>query len=213
MASLSDIIHEVDGVKHYDLSNTIQYLEYKGKELFGPSFKIYQIDYEVIYQLLSWIVHDKNVCTKYNLSPSKGILLNGPVGCGKTALMILISKLLSKQRSFIIKPARNITMEFSTRGYDVINQYSRSIRSPSPICIDDIGVEPPMRYFGDHVNVIGELLLSRYDLFRQKRIITHGTTNYNSDDLESRYGERVRSRLREMFNIISFDANSPDKRI
>lgn len=212
MASLSDIIHEVNGVKHYDLTNTIQYLEYKGKEMFGDSFKIYAIDYEVIYQLLSWIVHDKKVCEKYNLSPSKGILLNGPVGCGKTALMILISTLLSKKRSFIVKPARNITMEFSKRGYDVIHQYSRSVRSPSPICIDDIGVEPPMRYFGDHINVIGELLLSRYDLFRNKRIITHGTTNFNADDLETRYGERVRSRLREMFNIISFDPNSPDKR-
>ena len=180
--------------------------------MFGISFKIHMIDYEVIYQLLSWIVQDETVCEKYNISPNKGIILIGPVGCGKTALMILISTLLSKQRAFSVKPARNITMEFSKRGYDVIHQYSRSLRSPAPICIDDIGIEPPMRYFGDHINVIGELLLSRYDLLRNKQIITHATTNLNADELENRYGERVRSRLREMFNIISFDPNSPDKR-
>lgn len=212
MANLYDIMSTVDGVTHYDLTNTIEYLDYKGKQQFGRSFAIHPLDYEVIYQLLSWIVFDQKACDKYNISPTKGILLIGPVGCGKTSLMTLISSLLSKQRSFLVKPARNITIEFSKNGYDVINRYSRAVRSPAPICIDDIGVEPPMRYFGDQINVIGEILLSRYDLFRDKNIVTHGTTNLNADELEQRYGNRVRSRLREMFNLICYSEASPDKR-
>jgi len=212
MTNHFNIMTDIDGVKHYDLTNTIQYLEYKGKQNYGSSFKIHAIDYEVIYQLLSWIVYDKKACTKYALHPDKGILLIGPVGCGKTSLMNLISPLLTKKRAFIIKPARNITIEFSKEGYDVINRYSRSIRSPVALCLDDIGVEPPMRYFGDHINVIGEVLLSRYDLFRSTQILTHGTSNLDADEMENRYGHRVRSRLREMFNMISYDSRSPDKR-
>ncbi|MDT8347935.1 MAG: ATPase, partial [Flavobacteriaceae bacterium] len=41
---------------------------------------------------------------------------------------------------------------------------------------------------------------------------THITTNLNAEELEARYGSRVRSRLREMFNLISFDKASVDKR-
>lgn len=213
MANRYEIFKDLDGVKYYDLTNTIRYLDHLGKQSFGSSFKINTIDYEVIYKLLSWIVYDQKACKKYNISPNKGILLIGPVGCGKTSLMTLISSLLSRKRAFMVKPSRDIALEFSKQGYDVLHNYSRAAASPSPICLDDLGIEPPVRYFGAKINVMAEVLLSRYDLYRAKGIVTHGTTNLNADELEARYGNRVRSRLREMFNIISYDGKSPDKRV
>lgn len=210
--NLSDIIQYKNGVPHYDLTNTIQYLEHRGKKHFGKHFYICPQDYEIIYQVISWIVNDEAACKKYNISHRKGLLISGPVGCGKTSLMKLFATLTPLSKSFIVKPAREVTMEFSKQGYDVIHRYSRSIRSPKPICFDDIGIEPPMRYFGDHVNVIGEILLSRYELFVSKGVQTHATTNLNADEIEARYGARVRSRLREMFNLIAFPADAIDKR-
>ena len=41
MMNLSEIMQVKDGVVHYDFTNTIQYLEYKGKEKFGNHFKIH----------------------------------------------------------------------------------------------------------------------------------------------------------------------------
>ena len=79
-------------------------------------------------------------------------------------------------------------------------------------CFDDLGVEHVGRYYGKDCNVMGEILISRYDIFKQKGIKTHITTNLNADELQEKYGERVRSRMREMFNLISFDENSVDKR-
>lgn len=210
--NLSEIMQIKDGVVHYDFTNTIQYLEYKGKERFGKHFKIHTVDYQVVHKILSWIIKDKVGCVKHNISMSKGILLVGPVGCGKTSLMALFSNLTAKSRSYYIKPARQITLEFTKHGYDVIHKYTRSVRSPVPLCLDDIGIELPMKYFGTPVNVIGEILLSRYDLFISKQLLTHGTTNLNSDEIEERYGIRVRSRLREMFNLIYYDENTFDKR-
>ena len=59
---------------------------------------------------------------------------------------------------------------------------------------------------------MGEILLSRYELFLKRKIRTHTTTNLNAQELESRYGIRVRSRMRELFNLIAFDKESLDKR-
>lgn len=162
--------------------------------------------------MIAWIVEDEVACEKFNISTKKGLLLTGPVGCGKTSLMKLFSSLSSKDKTFIIKPSREVTMEFSKYGYDVIHRYSRKRRSPKPICFDDIGIEPPMRYFGDEINVMGEILLSRYDLYISHGIRTHATTNLNAEEIEKRYGARVRSRLREMFNLIAFEAEAEDKR-
>jgi hypothetical protein len=68
---------------------------------------------------------------------------------------------------------------------------------------------------------MGEILLSRYDIYKNERAPvlslskgkSHITTNLNAEELEARYGSRVRSRLREMFNLIGFDESSKDKRI
>jgi len=77
-------------------------------------------------------------------------------------------------------------------------------------------VEPTGRHFGQDCNVMGEILLSRYQdnghTERKRRILTHATTNLNAQELEERYGNRVRSRMRAMFNLLAFDQSAKDKR-
>jgi hypothetical protein len=63
------------------------------------------------------------------------------------------------------------------------------------------------------MHVLGEILLSRYKHFISHDMITHVTTNLSATEIESIYGNRVRSRLREMFNLISFSHNDEDKRV
>jgi hypothetical protein len=59
---------------------------------------------------------------------------------------------------------------------------------------------------------MGEILLSRHELFLNKQIKTHATTNLNATELEELYGIRVRSRMRQLFNLVTFDRGSRDKR-
>ena len=42
---------------------------------------------------------------------------------------------------------------------------------------------------------------------------THITTDLNAEGLENKYGNRIISRLRAMFNLISIDKTSKDKRL
>ncbi|RZK00116.1 MAG: ATPase, partial [Flavobacterium sp.] len=41
---------------------------------------------------------------------------------------------------------------------------------------------------------------------------THITSNLSASEIETHYGLRVRSRLREMVNLISYDKTTNDKR-
>lgn len=75
-----------------------------------------------------------------------------------------------------------------------------------------MGVETKGRHFGKDCNVMGEILLSRYDLFQKRKIKTHATTNLNAQELEERYGNRVRSRMWQIFSLIAFYKESVDKR-
>jgi len=192
----------------YDFKRILFYLDAKGKLIFGKNFKIYEEDEVVLYKLCIYFIRDFDACAKLNIDPNKGILLSGPVGCGKTSLMKLLRHIVPHQKSYEVIPARNITFAFNNIGYKTIEEYGNS----SFYCFDDLGVETIGRHFGKDCNVMGEILLSRYDLFLHNKVRTHATTNLNAQELEERYGSRVRSRMRQLFNLIAFDKESLDKR-
>jgi energy-coupling factor transporter ATP-binding protein EcfA2 len=185
------------------------YLEAKGKLLFDKNFKIYSEDEAILYKLCIYFIRDFDACKKLNIDPNKGILLSGPVGCGKTSLMKLLPYIVPHQIKYIVVPARNITFNFNKSGFKIIEDYGNN----GFYCFDDLGVETTGRHFGQDCNVMGEILLSRYDLFLKNKTRTHATTNLNAEELEERYGNRIRSRMRQLFNLIAFDKESNDKRI
>ena len=133
--------------------------------------------------------------------------------------MFLINYFFPKAKQYQIKPTREISFEFEKEGFKVINSYSQSIANTNLLkhnsniyCFDDLGIKHPQKYFGNECNVMAEILLSRYELFVSKGILTHLTTNLSAPEIEEKYGNRVRSRMREMFNLVAFDKKSRDKR-
>ena len=194
----------------YDFPKILVYLNVKGKLLFNEKFRIYEEDREILLKLCSYFIKDKENCRKFDIDIKKGILLSGPVGCGKTSLMKLFPYLVPLQRPYEMIPSRNVVFSFNHLGYKTIEDYGNT----KFFCFDDIGIEPPGRFYGRDCNVMGEVLLSRHELFLQSRnkIKTHATTNLNAEELEDHYGNRVRSRMRELFNLIAFDKDTLDKR-
>jgi hypothetical protein len=79
-------------------------------------------------------------------------------------------------------------------------------------CFDDLGLENETPHYGHTCFVMAEILLSRYDYYHSFRMQTHLTTNLKSTEIEKQYGLRVRSRLREMFNLVAFPGDGEDKR-
>jgi len=192
----------------YDFEKILIYLEAKGKLMFGQKFKIYKEDREVLYKLSLYFIRDKERCRQLGIEVNKGLLLSGPIGCGKTSLMKLLKFMVPHRRPYQVIPCRNIVFGFNHVGYKVIGDYGDS----QTFCFDDLGVEPEGVHFGKDCNVMGEILLSRYELFVNHGLVTHATTNLNARELEERYGNRVRSRMRQLFNLVGFDTGSKDKR-
>jgi energy-coupling factor transporter ATP-binding protein EcfA2 len=200
---------------HYSYTEVINWLEAKGVELYGKKFKILETDHEIIYKLIAYFLKDEQACYQFNIDLEKGILLTGPIGCGKTSLINLMKYLTATEHKFFIKPSRDISFEFIQDGYQIIHKYSigKLYQSePRTYCFDDLGTENNLKYFGNECNVMAEILLSRYDLFISKKLQTHITTNLSATEIEKQYGNRVRSRLRQMVNLIAYDKSTPDKR-
>ena len=198
-----------NNIRIYDFKACLQYLQAKGKSKYGDEFSLRKEDYTLIRKMLCYAIRDEEACQKYEIDFNKGILLLGPVGSGKTSLMTLIRDFFPTSYRPILKSTRQVSYEFIKEGYEIIDQYGKSEKV---FCFDDLGVESSLKHYGNECNTMGEILLSRYDQFIQFGTITHVTTNLNSVELEKMYGVRVRSRLREMFNLITFPKETQDKR-
>lgn len=199
-----------NGIKHYNFKKSWLYLQTLGKQKYGPNFQLHPQDKEIIYKLLIYIIRDEEACAEYGINLEKGILLNGPVGCGKTSLMTLMRHFAYPDHNYVIKSTRDIASEFNQEGYPIIQKYGKS--GNKIYCFDDLGVENNMKHYGNECNTVAEILLQRYDLQIMEGTVTHATTNLNAGELEDLYGNRVRSRLRSMFNLIAFEKITSDKR-
>ena len=200
---------------HYNYEEVIVWLEKKGVEVYGNHFIILETDHPIVFKLIAYFLKDEQMCFQLNINLNKGILLSGPVGCGKTSLMNLMKYLTPIEYKFSVKPCRDISFEFIQDGYEVIHGYSKGKLYQSEaktICFDDLGTENNLKYFGNECNVMAEILLSRYDLYISRKLQTHITTNLSATEIEKNYGNRVRSRLRELCNLIAYDRSSIDKR-
>ncbi|MTI38334.1 ATP-binding cassette domain-containing protein [Fulvivirga lutimaris] len=185
--------------------------------MYGHHFTIIEEDYETIYKLFVYFYQDEKQAEKLNIKLHKGILLTGPIGCGKTTLMNLLKHIHPPHMQLVLMPTRKIAYEFAEQGIKTIHKYTtQSFRTneseviPRAYCFDDLGVETLLPHFGNKLNIMAEVILSRYDLFIGHQMQSHFTTNLSAIEIEELYGNRVRSRLRSMTNIMVL--NGTDKR-
>jgi len=145
----------------------LDFLASKGKEHYGSRFRLDTGDYPVLLKLAAYFLQDEPSCRQQDIRLDKGIMLTGPIGCGKTTLMQLMRFLTQPDNRYVVKSTRDITFEFIQDGYDVIHRYSRGklyAAEHRQYCLDDLGIENNIKYYGNECNVMAEILLSRYDL-------------------------------------------------
>lgn len=171
----------------------------------------------VVMKLASYFAGLRNKFTE-DLDFDKGIMLYGRVGTGKTTLMQLMCE--SVHAPFYMVAAQEIVNRYQQEGVSCLNdlsglQYNHVSQKyfgnrHLGLCIDDIGTETEGKSYGNQKNVVGEIIMLRYQTL--KGPFTHLTTNATRDELKAYYGLRVYDRMREMFNIVSFPINAESRR-
>lgn len=181
-----------------------------------PAFKVDEFCKPVIKTMIQYCRGESD------LNHQKGLLLMGGVGSGKTLLMRGYNRFLCRFRNDSISfypgfsevATYNLVSGFAQYGYEIfekgiIGMFSNQSKSVSVdvtvqlikrnLFIDDIGSEDTTAFYGNSTNVVYILLMRRYDDLKYK---THGTTNLDAKALRAYYGDRVFSRMKEMFNTI-----------
>jgi len=159
----------------------------------------------VIDTLMHYLRNDEQNETR----PEKGIMLRGPVGTGKTLLLTaycnvfnVISRIIENDQEFKMVPSYMVIDDFFKKGYEIFDNGiygDNSWRKNPLLIIDDLGSEADISHFGNVADPIGQLILRKYDA----KLKIHCSTNLGSQSLKNKYGERIFSRMKEMFNVIT----------
>lgn len=187
------------------------------RERSGREFHIDEYNKE-IFELLLWYFCGDPRFKEYGFSPKKGIALYGTVGCGKTALMKMFRS--NPVQSYSVRGCREVSDQVEQEGSEAAKFYMDSIETSRNIfrqfklgiCFDDVGLEPVETvYYGNRKKIMEEIIWTRYHKDLPFNF-THITTNLNAEEIRARYGERIASRMNEMFNLIPFPEDSLDRR-
>ncbi len=167
--------------------------------------------------LCQYFSGDKNFEKGNKFSLDKGILMYGPIGCGKTRMMRAFA--MNTFRPFGVVPCSDIADQYQEFGIDILQRFS-SLMTVYPKhnlgfsqlgrCFDELGTEDTKSNFGNEANTMQNIITRIYN----KKLAGnfHITTNLDGNDIEEYYGQRIRSRIREMFNVIRFHKDCPDRR-
>ena len=190
-----------------DLAAYKRWFMYIAKQTTKGSFQIDDRNKDLVNDLFLYFHFQEG-----RLDLRKGLWLEGPVGTGKSTLMQVFSQYLkSLQMGFRVYICSQVTTDYSLTGdlSRYLNNAGWSSSGPVPMCFDELGREPlPAKYYGTELNVMQHILHIRYSYWQIAGLRTFVTTNANGNDIERLYGDFIRDRRKEMFNIIPVTGDS-----
>lgn len=179
----------------------------------APDFVVDDRNRKILSAMFDW-VHARNSL----LDPSKGLLLWGPLGVGKSVLLRGLQRYEGKinrlgfgsgndKLGFRFVSAVELSLLYTEKGLEGISRYIDR-ECMAGLAIDEVGREPAdAKHFGTGINVVQTILQLRYETRRD--FMTHVTTNFNPDEkFAGMYGDYIADRVKEMFNVIHVTGES-----
>lgn len=225
------LFQEANANKHQNIWHSQQRLVEKEKIIKRNNELIAKCDAKYMFKLMKWtsenklgrklLVNDFNkhlittLCyfasrddrfeTELGYSKQKGLLIRGISGLGKTHLVKCLEE--NELNPILILSMIEITDEIKMQG-----EYEVDLGDRKFLYLDDVGTEEPVvnhygtkiSFFKNYIELV--YLKSKNKIFNNLII----STNNSFSELEEKYGFRVRSRVKEMFNIV--DVKGEDMR-
>lgn len=134
-----------------------------------------------------------------------GIFMNGDLGCGKTTMLRAFCEMINDFNLKIITGIHSKKLASELNAEKRIEDYEKI-----PLFVDDIGKEPK------DVNNFGTIIKPIPDVFALRAEYgswTFGTGNYSLKTYGEFYGETIKERFIELFNIMKIKGGSQRKEI
>jgi len=209
----SDIIKKVtvDWDVHYNgLINIAKAIE--------PDFRIENHTEKALKLLLMYFTGNENFVMEMkkngtnNASLSKGIMLIGGIGTGKSLLFKILKKYtgeILRVNSYQYHTSQIIIDNVNVSGVETLEVYNHNYGRPITCYIDDIASNnEKVKHFGTEINAIEQVLSIRYNIYSRYNKLTHVSSNKYPIEMVALYDERIVDRMKEMFNIIELDGKS-----
>lgn len=184
--------------KNWTAPRMFRYMEWASYQHYKKNLIVNESNKKFITTLCFFLSVDKRFETELGYTFSKGLWIRGPVGIGKTHLIKCLSK--NDLNPVLVLSMLEITDEIKFNG-----SYEVKYGNNKMIYLDDVGTEEPVvNHFGTKITFFKTFMESLYlrggDF---NRILV--STNLSAAETEERYGFRVRSRIKDMFNIVDVD--------
>lgn len=183
--------------KLWTAKNMYGLMRWTSENAFGKPLILNENNKPLITALCFFVSGDERFETQLGYSFKKGLLIRGISGLGKTHLIQCIEK--NELNPILILSMVEIADKIKEDGEYQINLGNNRI-----VYLDDVGTEEAtVNHFGTKINFFKNFIemvyLKNQNKTFNKLIIS---TNNSFSEIEEKYGFRVRSRMRDMFNVI-----------
>lgn len=188
--------HEKEMRELWTAQGFYSYLRYVSRETFNKELLCNDQTLPLIKTWCYFLSEDPRFETELGYKFGKGLLLRGISGLGKT----FIAECLQNN------PYKPIGIEsMISISEEVCKEGEYTLKKRRILYLDDVGTEEPViNYFGTKIRWFKDFLEMYYLKTKDYRNIVISTNN-NFDELEDKYGFRVRSRIKDIFNIVDLD--------
>ena len=187
----------------------------------NPGFLLDKYSKPVFDQLCLYFSRDKKFeeCGE-NFSLYKGICLAGDPGRGKTKMMQVFQ--INKRQSFLVIDMSKV-QESCMEDFQYYKNFTAQVpgwvglkkyfyQEMVTWCIDDIGKEELLLSYGNKAFIFSKIIEHRS---AQRHLLQyypmHITTMLTAEQIGAKYGDFVRSRMREQFNWINVEGEDRRK--
>lgn len=178
-------------------------MAWTSKNVYEKDLIVNEDNRKLITAVCFFVSRDERFETELKYSFEKGLLIRGISGLGKTHVV----KCVEKNE---LNPILSLSMIDITEEIQEFGGYQITMGDNKILYLDDVGTEEPVIiHFGTKIKFFKNLIEKLYHRRAYSNSII--STNLNFKDIGDRYGFRVESRMREMYNVI--DVTGKDMRI
>lgn len=172
-------------------------MRWTSETVYGRQLEVNDHNRQLITALCFFLSRDIRFNTELGYSFKKGLLIRGITGLGKT---FLIKCAMNNE----LHPISVFSMVKISETVQEQGLMDLPVKKGGIICLDDVGTEMAwVKHYGTDINFFKNFIETYHLEHTPDYSGVIFTTNLSFDVIEEQYGIRVRSRIREMFNVVN----------